>query len=223
MLNRLSMLRLRDKTPLAQGDHRALYAVESDPTLVVKVIRATPAPPRNPVKRLKRICHRVFPLSQDRSLLREYAAYMRLKRAQLERTDEPPVADWAGPVATDIGLGMLYEKIGPEDGTIGPSVSALARSGKLPEYLPLLNDFVRRLFEWEIRANDVNRGNIVLGTRHGREQFVLVDGLGDSHFIPVRTWFGWWNEYSLNKRLAKVAARTHLTWDPNERRFLLKD
>lgn len=222
MTHRASTLRLRDKTPLARGTHRALYAVEFDPALVVKVAHSGPPRPRNFGKRLKRIFRRMFPFLHDRPLRREHAAYLRLKKRKHERTDDLPVADWVGWIPTDVGPGVLYEKIGSEDGAIGPSVSALARSGTLPEYLPLLNDFARRLFEWEIRANDVNRGNVVLGTRHGREQFVLVDGLGDSHFIPVRTWFRWWNEYSLNKRLAKVAARTSLVWDPDKRRFSLK-
>ncbi len=215
-----SSLRLKEQTPLARGTHQALYDVKGHPELIVKVLQNNRAV-RSPGKRLKGVLRRYCPAVRDRSLKREYVEYIRLKRRQIEGPDAFPAANFFGLVATDVGLGKVFEKIQGPDGRPGPTVGALGEDGRLPDYLPLLNDFARRLFAWEVRANDVNRGNIVLGLRSGREQFVLVDGLGDSHAIPVRTWSRTWNERSLHKRLAKVAARTRLVWHPAERRFSL--
>ncbi len=217
-----SALRLHDKTPVAQGTHKALYEVEPDPTLIVKVMLKKNPPAKTLLKRLKRFFHHLFPILGYRPLLREYAAYIKLKIRQLERTDDLPAAEFHGLILTDIGLGLLFEKIQTASGLLGPTLGTLFKTGKLPEYMPLLNDFAERLFAWEVRANDLNKGNIVLGVRDGREQFVLVDGLGDSHLIPIRTWFAWCNNRSLNKRLAKIASNTRLQWNASDRCFSLK-
>ena len=213
-------IELSGRTPLAQGTHCHVYAAPFDPELVIKVIRRDLPPPRNQWKKWKRALHGWRPALQDRPLIREYAAYIALRRTQIDRGGDLPVAHCAGVVATDHGLGILYEKISEDGQELGPSVSQLASGGQLEAALPLLTDFARRLFDWDIRANDVNRGNIVLGNRNGRRQFVLVDGLGDSHLIPLRAWFRRWNHRSLNKRFAKVARRTALKWDSQSRQFL---
>lgn len=214
------VISLEGEQPLAQGTHRMLFNAPFDRALIIKVYRETRPAPRNQWKRMKRGLHRFVPALQNRPLLREYAAYLKLKRQQGVRGEEPPVANWCGLVATNLGLGVVYEKIQLDGQAVGPSVSTLWRSGDLQAYLPLLDDFARRLFDWNIRANDINAGNVVLGVRHGRHQFVLVDGLGDSHLIPIRTWSRRLNERSLHKRLEKVVAGTTIHWDRLARRFV---
>ncbi|GEM_PF-264496 len=214
------ILLLEGETPLAQGTHRMLFVAPFDPALIIKVYRTSRPAPRNAWKRAKRGLHRVLPSLRERPLLREYAAYLELKRQQVQRQAEPPVANWCGIVATNYGLGVVYERIHLGDAGIGPSVSALWRSGELGAHLPLLDEFARRLFDWNIHANDINAGNVVLGLRNGRHQFVLVDGLGDSHLIPIRTWSRRLNERSLHKRLDKVVAGTTIHWDRLARRFM---
>jgi hypothetical protein len=86
-------------------------------------------------------------------------------------------------------------------------------------HLAMLNDFVRRVFAWRLRANDINAGNIVFGVRGGQPQFVLVDGLGDSNVVPLRSWSDRLNERSLARRFRSTARKVGLAWDDRSRRF----
>ncbi len=219
MLSVPSYLYLQNKEPLACGTHRAIFALDDHPALIVKVAIPRKAPPRNHIKRIKYAIKKRICSQEQRPLLREYSAYLRLKKNPLNKTERPPVAEFHGLVATDLGLGMLYEKMQTTDGQLGISLGKLQRTNRLHAYIPLLNDFAQRLFTWQIRANDINRGNIVLGSHNGTEQFFLVDGLGDSHAIPLRTWFNKANEKSLHKRLAKTAGRIDLSWNVDRRCF----
>ena len=214
------MLVIGDREPVAEGTHCRVYAVPFNNQLVVKVMREDLPVAVGLRRRLKRWSHRRLPSLRYRPLIREYAAYMAVRREQMRHGGDMPIAQCCGIIATDQGLGVLYEKVSLTGQELGPSVGQLARENKLLPMLPMLNEFVRRLFEWNIHANDINRGNIVLGSRDGRQQFVLVDGLGDSHLIPIRTWFRFCNQRSLHRRIARMAAKLSLSWDSHHLCFV---
>jgi len=213
-------LKLKDKTPLASGTHRLLFDVKGSPGLLVKVMRSPEqAPPAGLRKQLKLALQRFSRYGRFRFLFREYHYYVRSKLAAAEAGVRAPIAEVRGLVATDLGIGMLAEKIIGPDGLVAPPLSMLHEDGRLIAYLPMLDAFAQRLFTLDIVANDINDGNIVLGLRRDEEEFVLVDGLGDSHLIPLRSWWPWFNRRSLNKRLHKLAARIDHIWDPDVRCF----
>jgi len=216
------VLLLSDASPMANGSHRAIYDVPGAPDLIVKVLlEHTENAPRNVVKALKyNVRNRLMPSSRYRFLYREYKSYIDIKLSQRERDGVPPVAELRGMIQTDIGLGMLFEKIVDQSGALARTVSSVLRESGESHHIELLNQFVRQLFQWNIKVNDLNADNIVLGHRHGRDCVVIVDGLGDSHMIPVRTWFRVVNHRSLSKRLASMANDLGLVWDTRRREFL---
>jgi len=215
---------LRHQSPLARGTHRALYRLEEAPQLLVKVVDATAASESATViRRWKRKLHKALPSLGRRFLFREYRAYLKAKLQQEQRADELPVAEQRGLVLTDIGIGMLVELIGDSKGNPGPTLWHLYKDGRLETLLVELNDFTRRMFAWGIRANDINVSNIVLGQRNGLRQFVLVDGLGDSHLIPLRSWFEVLNARSLHKRFDKLAKALGLRWNSRDLAFTALD
>jgi hypothetical protein len=217
-------LSLCHKKPLARGTHRALYRLEEAPHLLVKVLDSSAAPaPTTTMRRWKRKLHQALPALSRRFLFREYRAYLKAKLQQELRKDELPVAEQRGLVLTDMGIGMLVELIGDSKGNPGPTLWHLYKDGRLESFLVDLNDFARRMFAWGIRANDINVSNIVLGQRNGQRQFVLVDGLGDSHLIPMRSWFKVLNERSLHKRFRKLARALGLRWNSRDLAFTALD
>lgn len=214
-------LKLGGQTPLAQGTHRALFEVPRAPELLVKVMLERPPAEASVTsgKRLKQWLRTRRRYGRFRFLFREYHYYLRAKLEAAETGIKAPVAELRGLIQTDQGIGMLCEKVIGPDGALGPPVSMLHEDGRLLAYLPMLDDFAQRLFDLNLVANDVNDGNVVLGLRGEKEAFVLVDGLGDSHLIPLRTWWPWYNHRSLHKRLHKLAARIDRIWDEGARCF----
>ncbi|NSX53568.1 YrbL family protein [Parasulfitobacter algicola] len=211
---------LNDKQPLARGSKRAIYTIDDMPNVMVKVLLR--GADHLDAKGAKRIVRQLFPSTYYRFLFREYDCYLRAKLQQDKATGEMPISELRGLVQTDLGLGMLVERIGLKDQPTGPRLRDLAKQGSLQDYIPLLDDFAQRMFSWRIRANDINSSNIVFGHRNGHDQFVLIDGFGDSHLIPLRKWSDTINERSLNKRFAGTAERVNLVWHPDTRTFSQK-
>lgn len=215
-------LDLRRESPLGGGSHRLIYDVPGHPELLVKVMRDSPTkPPKNWLKRIKTWHKSKSDKAQFRFLYREYHAYIRAKVQAQSLGRSLPVSDIRGLIVTTEGLGMLVEKLVDEDSELAPKLSFLAAHNLLEPHLDLLNAFVNDLFSLNLLANDVNKGNIVLGIRHGQRQFILVDGLGDSHLIPIRSWSRQANQRSLNKRMQKIARLCQITWHSNQRKFSL--
>lgn len=212
-------LTLRHCKPLICGSHRAVYDVDGNEELLVKVMLPGPGHRHGRTRKLKEAIKGRLRYGRYRFLFREYSGYLRTRLGPCHGDRAPPVANLRGLVATDLGVGMLTEKIRGPDGQLADHLHTLHQSGQLQDHLPLLNEFARSLFEWEVIANDINPGNVVLGEREGRLQFVLVDGLGDSHLIPLRSWFRWANRRSLHKRLRRTAAYCGLHWSSKCRHF----
>jgi hypothetical protein len=92
--------------------------------------------------------------SRRRDLRHEIKAYVdaRLRTGQPEGSF--PVADFRGLVETDLGIGLLVERIFRNGELMGPTVRKLAGKEKTlsDDHLALLNEFARELFAWKVRA-----------------------------------------------------------------------
>ncbi|MCE8418891.1 PhoP regulatory network YrbL family protein [Rhodovulum sulfidophilum] len=217
LLNRKPLV-LRDKPQVARGNKRALFLIDGYPDVVVKVV--LPREGGTNMAGSKRLLRRFLPSTNYRFLFREYKCYLTAKLAQAGQSGALPIIELRGLVQTDLGPGMIEELIKDGEGNPGTSLRQMIQRKMFQEHhLELLNDFVRRIFAWRVRANDLNPSNILFGQRAGISQFVLVDGLGDSHLIPVRTWSGHLNERSLCKRFEDTSRVTGLTWDAKDRVF----
>lgn len=213
---------LSGRTPLARGKHRVLYCLDEYPGLIVKVMPARKPPPADTIeRRIRYALYKRFPVFRYRFWIHEQKALLRLRFKQLDTSADPPVASSFGIVLTDLGMGMLGEKIQTPDGELAPSLEQLVQENRVEEWLPHLNEFVAELYRWEIRAHDLKAANIVLGFRQDRHQFILVDGLGDGTLIPLRSWSARLNVQSLNKRLNAIAVKMNMGWNQRERRFFL--
>ena len=123
---------------------------------------------------------------------------------------------------SNIGMVQIAEKVSLDGITMGPTLAALREDGELDEgRLALLNTFALALLRWQIPTNDISGRNIVLGQRNGHEMFLAVDGFGDIHAIPSRTYSKWIRRHFLAQRFTKVADRLSLDFDPKAFAFRL--
>ena len=132
-----------------------------------------------------------------------------------------------GFVSTNRGIACISDAV-MEDGTLGATLAAKAKSRALDEHdLSLFNDAIARIYRYDIRASDMTARNFVFGQRNisgnwGPRECVLVDGFGDIHAIPVRSSGRFFNRIGLDDSCKKLAQRTGLFWDPDQRQFSMK-
>jgi hypothetical protein len=215
----LGAVSLSSLQPVAMGGGRLVFFHPDFPDCLLKVQKVKT--PGTVKERIDGLVGRRFASFATRDLRHEIKAYVdaRLRKGQAEGSF--PVAEFRGLVETDLGIGLLVERIFRDGELIGPTVRKLAGKEKTlsDRHLALLNEFSRQLFAWKVRARDLNPGNIVLGDRDGRERFFLVDGLGDVTLVPLNTWFDAANGIELNRLFTISARGLRLKWDRNARAF----
>ena len=204
-----------DLAPVAKGQSRIILVWRERPDLLVKVA--------NPARRQKTIAFfGAASLRRYRYLAREETAY-REAMIRAERIGRPPpIAPLRGLVLTGRGLGQVVEKVRGADGGLAPTLSALARAGRIdPAAVEALNRFLADLRIFGIVAHDLRAKNLVYETWAGRQRFVLVDGFGDKTLIPLRRWLPWLDAPRLDARCAAIARETRLGWDSRACQFAL--
>jgi len=212
--------------PVATGSERAVYLHNDFPDLVFKIITGKDLArfPRS----FEHMTLKLFPrLLGMRRSQKELLSYMRAKLKDHRSDIVFPAAELRGFYETDIGLAVAFERVGDPGGGVGASLAETCRSGELTdERLTLLNDFVARTFAWNLVASDISMNNIVLGCRGGAEEFVLIDGMGVPHLVPMRYWSRTFNRLELIKSFKKMAAKINnsntqmrLAFNASEQRF----
>ena len=211
---------------LAEGVERQIFAHPDDPTLLVKVLKTRPTASYTRLT-FGQITQRFFPTTRWRPIAKQMAEYARLQLTyQHDPTFVSPVSHLYGFVQTNLGLACLTERITDAAGQNAPTLKdSLASHTFTADDLAALNAFVADLYRIGVRAGDLNAGNFVYGFRHTHPadtpQWVLVDGFGDFHAIPIRSASRWTNRLGLDDCFHRMKNDIPLTWDRRQRRFHL--
>lgn len=205
-------VRLGDLAPLARGGVRLVYQHPDAPDCLIKVMRPDLIAPDGSMLE-SRWYKRKRRFGPYRTFARDIAEYV---AARSTGTFESlPLARVFGFVETDLGFGLVVEKIRGADGGLAPTLMAIVQrgatwNGMLDELDALVADLSAR----HLIAGDLNLRNIV--STHdaaGRGRFVCVDGLGEKNLIPFRSLLPWLNARKnaeiaarLRRRIAKIEA-----------------
>jgi len=218
------MLTLNKEDVIAAGGQRAVYQHPLDPYKLIKVLH-----PRVVIKgrsRFASLTESWFPSLRSRAIRKEYQEYLRTMLANPQPEFDAPFAHMAGFVTTNLGLGCLTEKVVDEAGHLAKNLSQLITKKELTQdHIRLLNDTISRIFEFDVRASDLNASNFVFGHRMiggklGQLECVVVDGLGDVHAIPVRSMGRWSNAIGLDDSFNRLSRNNAtLEWDKSKRRI----
>lgn len=197
---------LKGKKPLERGDLNLVYEHPHFRGSLIKIYDPDRISDsgcimlkRQP-KRLK-FRRRIGAFSSRHRELREVLSL----HARLGREINWPIARIFGLVETDIGLGIVVEKITGPDGKLAPTVRHLIRTG---EFSPLHRRKLVELFDelerFHVCMHDVHLDNIVLSADAENVRFVAVDGLGTRAAFPIKDWFKWANAISVRKHKARM-------------------
>jgi hypothetical protein len=183
----MSKIILSGSQPFAAGRQRVVYLHPSNADLVIKI--PLPHIVEDHAARRRSLLHRRYlyrhladTYSEVRALLVLYA-----------RSGQLPfqVARFHGFVDTDLGIGEVSELKKGSDGSPAPSLRDMLRDSCYRDvHQAALERFLPWLCSSEITLKELHPGNLVyadVGT--GREEFVLVDGIGEKGQLALRSRF----------------------------------
>lgn len=223
----MARLDLSNETPIAKGGERAVYLDPRNPERLIKVllpiaVQNRGGPVRSFFTRFTPRLHRSFLLRQ------EYREYLRIMLRNLEGDNHLPMAHLFGFVETDLGIGFVAERVHHADMGPAPTWRKIVKEGTAEQSdIDALSDFCKRMLEYGVRSSDLTASNVVLGHRSsegksGPYEAVLIDGYGDVHVVPVRTWSKAANRISLIKRFNRLGAKIGFKWDGKSEKFVPK-
>ncbi len=114
-----------------------------------------------------------------------------------------------GMIATDLGTAICVEYIRSDDQ--GDEITSmgdyLRKNGFTDEIKEALNDLCCFLYSGNIITRDLREFNIMVRNRDGRMNLVIVDGLGNSEFLPVSSIFPWFGRRKIKRKLRRFRNR----------------
>jgi len=208
-------LKLSGETPFAMGGERAVYLDPTNPERLIKVLLPKTAQNKGNLTRsfFTRFAsdgHRMFLLKQ------EYREYLRVILQHMDGGIHLPIAHMYGFVETDLGMGCATERVHGLGSEPARNWKAITSGDVTDRDVDVLSDFCRRMLQFGVRASDFKSSNVVLGHRTvfgevGPYEAVLIDGYGDTHLVPVRSWSAVANRNALRKRIQRLGAKAGLT------------
>lgn len=177
------IISLEGARPIAAGGRRYIFEHPENPDLLIKVMRAD------------NLQHRWFDAPWYRRLARTgpYVSYMREFKEYLSSrrySDGPsPIARIVGLIDTDLGLGLVAEKVTGADGGMAPSLEAMVLDqGMTPAIMSLVNRLFDEVLRHYVIVNDLHAANVVYGTdSRGGPRLVIVDGFGEKNVLPLNS------------------------------------
>ena len=200
-----TVLTLSSAEPIAVGHLRSVYQHPARANELIKVMRADAVARRWDApgrwhKRLPRTRHYIGYLRE----LKEYIG----ARARAPDVDAP-IARMIGVVETDLGLGLVSEKVVDAEGALAPTLAAVyEKRGFTPELHAALGDFLQGLLDGNVIVGDMHAWNIVFGRdSRGGPRLVMIDGFGEKHAIPVSSMSRPINRYRTRRLYKRMLAQ----------------
>ncbi len=200
------VIALAHEAPLAIGHQRAVYQHPVQPDLLIKTMRPESIARRwNSRGRWWKRLPRARQYSSFVRELKEYvAAHARVAGAN------PPIARVIGLVETDLGLGLVCEKVRGPDGGLAPTLhDVYVRGGGAPAWADAaLEKLLEDLLRHNVIVGDLNGANLAWGSdSRGGPRLIVIDGFGEKSFIPFSSMSPWFNRHFILRRYRRMLRR----------------
>lgn len=200
-------LDLNAATPLASGHDRHIFQHPNMPSLLVKVMDMRARAMYLEARPFKRWYKQYQRESAYRVYLTEISEYV-TTTTRPSGVWQVPMARILGVAQTTVGLGLVVEKIHDADGNIAPTITDLARQGKLDAALSAqLDEFFDDLADAHVVLHDISASNIACGLNaDGKQGLYLIDGFGGLPLIPLYAWSKRLNNWRIRTKYARMRA-----------------
>ena len=186
------MLLLRQSTPIETGHLRCVYAHPGDSQLLIKVIRADLIGQGAPTPTWFR---QRSSLGLYRPFLREFKQYL---AARLHAPVDAllPISRIIGLEETDLGPGLMVEKVVSPQGGMAPTLNVWSRAAEPDQVSAALDALLAALLDYDIIASDTHAQNVVYGSdSNGGPRLLMIDGFGEKNLVPLRSISAFNNRY----------------------------
>lgn len=193
------MLKLKHLTPLFTGGNRFCFIYPGDPDKCIKVLQPgrTGAARKKIEPTLKRFRH---PDSFD-DQLKEIEAYTTLIKQQNPRIWNH-IPELFGTEETDYGLGIITRLYRNHDGTYPKNLQQIIPDGISPELAAGIEEFKIWLEKETVVTRDLHTHNVIaVSHKDGRQQVLVVDGIGNAEHFPLSTWFKFFARRKVQRKL----------------------
>lgn len=205
-------LTLKDSSPIAQGGVRLVFPYPGDPSRLVKVMRPDKVASRYGneggtwFRRNRRHGEYILFVREIREYIAAYACH---------GISLPFVQRIRGLVETDLGLGMVLDAARDRKGNLAPTLAKVIFTGCFDQQAEeALATFLRQMMECDVVFADLHERNLVYAAgEDGKLQFVMIDGLGSSTILPLKSWFPSLNRSSKRKRIERLRKRVERRLD----------
>lgn len=175
------------KDYIAKDNFKEVYPCPWDDTKVIKIIKPHHAQADGGFKGQSKLRRSLFQ-GVYRQFRREIIQYLQLCKTHYGTGKFLfPIETPHGFIHTDKGLGLLVEKITAPDGKCWTLNAIASGPGLEPKHLQALNQFFDDCVRMHVVFARINTDAFLYTeNRNGGPEFVLVDGIGDKLFIPIR-------------------------------------
>lgn len=199
---------------VAEGHKRSVYEDDAFPGMLIKVVRPNLVTAEGQLQ----LFDRKQPWRPFR-LARRLGAFMPTNRELKEflifavrpgyQDAVWPIQRFWGFVDTNLGLGLVVEKLTAPSGELAPTAERLVEEGRFePGHREAIQALFRELTRHNLCVGSMHERNLVFVGELGKGgRFVGVDGLGDKAFIPLSDFSPAFNRHLLRKREKKLLMR----------------
>lgn len=187
------------------GRMRYVYPHPNDPRLIIKVIRPDVIDERwgsgqSWYKARRRFGQYILYMRE----IGEYIATYNRNGSALPFTQKV-----VGLAETDLGLGLVLEAVLDSDGNLAPSLPTLIGRGLYnDEVKAALETFIQQVLDSDVIVADLHGGNIVYACNdEGVHHFIMIDGLGLSNILPLKSVFPLLNRRSKIRHILRLRSR----------------
>lgn len=199
-------VKLSDKEPLAKGKKRLIYRHPECQNHLIKVNRKFKPGNKNFLIRYL-LTNKYIKFTYIKGFLREIREFV-ISRYEKTGHVKEIISNYIGLVDTDLGLGMVVQGFCDENGSLAPTLKSLIKKKCIESrHILLYKEFCKKVLSSNIVIGDLNTSNIVLAEISNKEQFVIVDGLGDKTFLPVKRIIKSVNYSSKRKKLDEILVK----------------
>ncbi len=185
---------------LTRGLARMIFDHPQEPDRLIKVVDPDGTDARRAQKRNRPA---IMLYGAFASWQREVSEYCRIMNRMGQLPDF--IAGYHGFVMTNLGVGLVVERIGDADGQLAPSIdTVVATNGHNLDLRSMIGAFFSDLTMSGGVASDLNPRNLVVACRQGKPGLVLVDGLGDRVILPIRAHSAFFRERWLRQAEIKL-------------------
>ncbi|CEK12155.1 YrbL family protein [Legionella hackeliae] len=206
-INPIKIIHLDEKYYVGEGNRRIVYAHPENDACLIKIAKST----------LDKWTHN-SPISYQnyrrffKYFLIELYEHARI-RLQVGKNPLPHIIQHIiGFVDTNLGLGLVVRAEKDKQGQYAPTLEQLVKNNQVDDnVVKHLKEFLDDLTKIDICVYDLQPGNIVYAYMPEKgHYFVLIDGIGDKHFVRMSSYFSFARKYRRTQAIKRLRSRLSL-------------